>query len=195
MTKSKIETSIEDDIHIDEFNLKGEVIEQPTLYYKWTKKYAKAKASSFKSAEILKVVRSEAKAELENVRATLDSDVRDNWDVLGFDKKPTEAAISAWIVIQGDYVDQSKASNDMIRGAIEEAASAIEDEEILEGAKLAMSNKKISLQDLAQMKVTEFYSEPKIDRRFRELESQEDNDEVVNQDLNEKMKRRVRNKK
>ena len=186
------ETAFEDDASIDIDDLKGEIVRQPNLYYKWSKKYASAKAGSFKASEILKLVKSEEKAFLEEVRAKLDSQVRSDWDVLGFDKKPTEAAISSWIVTQQAYIDQLKIKNDTIMEAVEDVASAIEDEETYDGAKLAMGNKKVSLQDLVSLRVTEFYSEPKVPSTYRQIAEQEADVEELNTELNERMQKRTR---
>jgi len=197
MAKEKKETTFEDDVYIDDTDLKGEVRKQPNLYFKWGKKYAKAKGAAFSSIEILKITKSEAKAELERVRAGLDLEVRENWGILGFDKKPTEGAISAWVVTQQAYVDQHKKYITSLKKETELTAVAIEEEETLESAKLAMSNKKISLQDLCQMRVTEYYAEPKIDGRYREIskEEQEASENEVSEELNQKMSQRRKQKK
>ena len=81
-----------EDVKIDKHELDRELINQPSLY----REYAKAYAHSLK-------VRDKARARIDLVKAEVDSDIRTNYEKFGFDKKPTEAAITQAIIKSEEY--------------------------------------------------------------------------------------------
>ena len=79
----------ERDLKLDRDNLDREWEKQATLFMKWAERHAEALYE-----------RDRKKEKLDLVRAELDASLRANPELFGFDKKPTESAISAWIISQ-----------------------------------------------------------------------------------------------
>ena len=134
-----IELNYEKDLHIDKDALEDCLIDQPSLYGKWSNAWARAVRE-----------RDQAKETLNIVKADLDMKIRKNWDILGFDKKPTDMAIITWICAQEDY-----------RGAnlvLIEAAYAVN---VLETAKWAFQHRKDALDNLVKLFLSNYYSDSK----------------------------------
>jgi hypothetical protein len=87
-----MDLNFEDDLAIDKDALEECLVEQPGLYAKWSKAHSEAVKE-----------RDRAKEKLNIVKADLDMKVRKSWDILGFDKKPTDMAITTWITAHEDY--------------------------------------------------------------------------------------------
>ena len=184
------ETKFEDDVSIDSNDLKEEARKQPNLYYKWGKKYGIAHGSSFQKQEELKLVKSEAKQMVEKVKAEIDQDIRSDPSAFGFEKKPTETAISSTIILQDKYQKTLKTSADMVRDAIEDTQEAIETEDVMESAKTAMQHRKGSLESLVTLFVNGFNSEVKASKRFRDKKQAEQDEKNINDELNDSMTKR-----
>ena len=73
-------------VWIDLNSLDNELINQPILYAKYSNAWAMA-------------IREQARAKekLNMVKADLDSKARKSWEILGFDKRPSEPQIAVWI--------------------------------------------------------------------------------------------------
>lgn len=134
-----MELNYEDDLAIDPDALEECLVEQAELYGRW----AKAHAQSIKE-------RDHAKEQLNIVKADLDMKCRKNWEVLGFDKKPTDLAITTWILAHKDYrtsnfhfIEANYATN------------------VLEGAKWAFQHRKDDLDNLVKLFLANYYSDSK----------------------------------
>jgi len=130
----------ERDLKIDKDNLDVDWTNQPALYMKWAERHAQALYE-----------RDKKKDQLELVRAELDSALRTNPDAFGFDKKPTESAISAWITSQDKY---KKANLALIE--------ANKDSLILAGAREAMNHKRSALENMVKLWLGSYYADPNI---------------------------------
>ena len=140
-----------EDLTIDKFSLPEEWERQPQLYMQW------AEAHALAMDEV-----SRAKEQLDLVKAELDEQIRVDPERFGFDKKPTEAAISACIVKQTIY-------NDAYKHYLEKNKSS----NILAGAKEAMNHKKKALEGLTQLLLGGFYAIPKIPEAIKQERSNE----------------------
>jgi dGTP triphosphohydrolase len=194
MIDEETETSLAQDQDIDLYSLHEELRKQPNLFYKWAKRYAKAKAETFKVEERLKVVRAETRSDLDRKRAEIDADIRSDPEKYGYDKKPTEDAIRALIVKHEDYRQAEKEIAEKVQNAVEEVAQAIEDENVMEAAKVAMSHKKSSLEKEVELFLGGYYADPKVPKEYREKVKEEFRDEQ-NKSLSDSPRLRRRKKR
>lgn len=151
--------SYEEDLKINLNDLAENWDKQPQLYMKWAEKYAQAYFE-----------RDKKKEKLEIVKAQIDMDIRTNLDNYGFDKKPTEAAISAKILMQPEY---QAASTSVIE--------ANRDMNIYNAAKTAMDHKKKALEMLSYLSTSGLYAEPSDSQDKKAMAS-------MNSLINERMK-------
>jgi len=126
-----------EDLAIDKDALEICLVEQPDLYGKWSKAWA----DSIRD-------RDRAKENLAVVKAKLDRQVRQSWDILGFDKKPTDLAITTWINAHEDYQE----ANFLVIEATYES-------NVLEGAKWAFQHRKESLDNLVKLFLSNYYAD------------------------------------
>ena len=129
----------EKDLHIDPDALEDCLVEQAELYGKWSNAWAMAMKE-----------RDHAKEKLNLVKADLDMRIRKNWDILGFDKKPTDMAITTWICAHEDY---TKANFLLIQSTY-----AVN---VLEAAKWAFQHRKDALDNLVKLFLSNYYSDTK----------------------------------
>ena len=155
------------DKKLDIYNLHLEWQKQSELYGKWSKRSATATKIKFQKEERLKALRTEVKRDVEMVRAEIDFDIRKNWEGYGFDKKPTETAIAGAIIMAVRYEEANEKADEQIKKAVDELADAIEDEEYLKGAVLAMSHKKASIEGEVQLWLGGYFSDPKIPKTLK----------------------------
>lgn len=127
----------ERDLHIDKDSLEECLVEQPNLYAKWSNAWAKAVRE-----------RDQAKEALNIVKADLDMKIRKSWDLYGFEKKPTDMAITTWIAAHEDY----RAANFILI----EATHAVN---VLEAAKWAFQHRKDALDNLVKLFLSNYYAE------------------------------------
>jgi len=138
------------DISIDKYALDDELQKQAILFMKYAEMAAEA---------IL--VRDKAKERLAVVMAEVDAEIRGNPDEYGFDKKPTESAISNCIVRDERY---SKANHDLIE--------ANKDMNILTSAKEAMAHKKKSLEKLVDLFLAGYWSDDIIRKEVKKVDGE-----------------------
>ena len=131
--------NFEDDLRIDQDALEECLVAQPDLYAKWSTAHAQAIKERDMAKEALNVV-----------KADLDMKIRKSWEILGFDKKPTDMAITTWICAQEEYKD---ANFHLI-----EATYSVN---VLEGAKWAFQHRKDSLDNLTKLFLSNYYSDSK----------------------------------
>ena len=129
----------EKDLYIDKDSLEDCLVKQPELYGKWSTIWATAIEE-----------RDRAKDNLNVEKARLDMKVRKSWDILGFDKKPTDMAITTWICANNDY---RKANFNLI-----EKTHAVN---VLESAKWAFQHRKDSLDNLVKLYLNNYYADSK----------------------------------
>jgi hypothetical protein len=129
----------EDDLRIDKDSLEECLVKQPELYAKWSTIWADATQERDQSKERLNIV-----------RADLDMKIRKSWDILGFDKKPTDMAINTWICAHNDY---RKANFELIQ-----KTHAVN---VLEAAKWAFQHRKDALDNLVKLYLNNYYSDSK----------------------------------
>jgi len=160
----------ERDCQIDKDNLDVEWEKQPSLYMKWAARYAQATAERMRIEEGLRAVREAAKRGLEEIRATLDAEIRVDPGSFGLDpdKKPTEAAISGAVVTAPAYVDVYKDGIEGIETVVKKLAEAVESEQILYGATKAMDHKRAALDGETRLWLGGYYAEVKVPNEARE---------------------------
>ncbi len=125
------------DLKINKHKLDDELVNQSGLYMKYAEQNAEALFD-----------RDRAKENLDVVRAEIDSEIRNNWEAFGFEKKPTETAISGCIMQDEKY---REANGDLIEKN--------RDTNILAAAKEAMNHKKSALSNLVALYLAGYYSE------------------------------------
>lgn len=113
---------------------------QPALFMKYGEEWA---------ASVRR--RDNAKENLEVVKARIDKDVRDNYSDYGFDKKPTEAGITATVVAHGEVREAAKVLNE-----------AQEEMNILSVAKTAFEHKKKALEYRTQLFLSGASTKPRL---------------------------------
>ena len=103
--------------------------------------------------------RDEAKEQLNLKKADLDMKIRKSWDILGFDKKPTDMAITTWICAQKEYRDK----NFLLIQATYHV-------NVLEAAKWAFQHRKDALDNLTKLFLSNYYVESKaVGQETREM--------------------------
>ena len=134
------------DLEIDLNSLDLELIKQPILYSKYSNAWAVA-------------IREQARAKekLNMTRADLDAKARKSWDILGFEKRPSEPQIATWIPNQETYKDANF-----------EYIEATYRVNILETAKWAFEQRKKSLEHLVSLYLANYFVEPKISKEARD---------------------------
>jgi len=137
-----VELNYKSEIQIDPNNLEEEWINQPSLYLKYSEEYANAVAN-----------KDRAKSNLEVVYARIDAKVRIDWDEYGFDSKPTEPAIKQFIAKNAEY-----------RKAVKRHVMAVKESNLMAGVKHSFDHRRKALENLVQLHISGFHSEPKIRR-------------------------------
>ena len=133
-----MERDYKKDIIINENDLENEWIMQPSLYLH----YADAHATALYERDL-------AKSKLEYTYAKMYSDIKKNWDKY-FDTKPTEPAIKEYIL-----------SHPNLKKVEAKYTKACYSANALLAAKSAFDQRKVALQNLVQLRISGFYSEPK----------------------------------
>ena len=134
-----MDLNYEKDLHIDKDSLEECLVEQPELYAKWSIIWADATQE-----------RDHAKENLNIVKAELDMKIRKSWDILGYDKKPTDMAITTWICAHDKY---RKANFELIQ-----KTHAVN---VLEAAKWSFQHRKDALDNLVKLYLNNYYSDSK----------------------------------
>lgn len=129
----------QDDVKIDKHSLDEELVKQPNLFMQYASKMVDAIED-----------RDRAKENLDVIKAVLDTEARKDYESL-FGKKPTETAITNWIIQQKEYMDAS-----------EKLIEARKKASILEIAKEALNHKKTSLGKLVELFLAGYYSDVKL---------------------------------
>jgi hypothetical protein len=158
----------ENDLCINKHHLDEEWLRQPMLYQQYSELLAEAEAA-----------KGEAQAKLDYIRAKLDSEIRGNPSEFGL-LKATEGAIEATIQTQDEY-----------RKAVAETIETKKNLKIIEGVVRAMDHKKNALEDLVQLWLRGYWSEPSVKTEVKDKlieRSKEKQDEALKN--NERMMKR-----
>jgi len=154
------------DIEVDRDNLESEWMEHPSIYVYYSDAYAKAEER-----------RDDLKLDLEVVDAKLDLAIRKNYEMFGFEEKPTETAIKKKITISEKHVKASKALN---------KANRIVNS--MKGIKTGFEHKKHALGNLVALKIGGFYSEPR--NMVKDVKKLAGSHKQQKENLNDRMKKR-----
>lgn len=125
-----------EDTRIDPNNLHQEWIKQATLYAEWSERHVNA----IRDRDLLKI-------KIDAYCARLSNKVRTNWMHMGFDKKPTEAAIDAYIGMDADYLDGQKQLADLNYNI-----------NLFQAARQGLEHKKRAIEGLERLHLAGYYS-------------------------------------
>lgn len=155
------EESYERALQVDLNALDLEWMEQPRRYDRWGKRKAKAAAERFRAEEDLKLVRTDIKRELEEVKAEIEMYIRANPEEY-FLSKPTEAAIQSKLITHNRVKEKQDQNKQALVDATEKCAVAIEKDETMEVARIAMQHKRTALEFASNLWMANYYSRPNI---------------------------------
>ena len=161
------EESYERALQVDLNALDREWMEQPRRYDRWGKRKAKAAAEKFRAEENLKLVRSDVKRGLDEVKAEIEMEIRANPEKY-FSSKPTEAAIQSKLILHDKVKEKQDQNRQVLVDAIEKCAVAIEKEDTMETARIAMQHKKTSLEYASMLWAANYYARPNIPKEILE---------------------------
>lgn len=133
-------------LEIDEHNLEREWTRQPKLFFRWAREAADARLTV-----------DEAKAALEIVRAEVDSEVRSDPEGHGIDGKVTEKMVEA-VVVQAT----------VCIAAVRKLAKAKHRYDVLCALVSALEQRKSALEYLVRLRLSDYYSEPRVPKESRE---------------------------
>lgn len=152
---------------VDKFNLDIEYENHPSTYMHWAEQAVNAHIERVTIEEQMKLIKAETKKELEEVRAEIDIDIRLNFESkYGFDKKPTEAAITATIVQTDKYKEKDKEGIEKVKKIFDQWIDAVKNEQILDEVRRTMAFKKSSIEGLERLVLREYY--PRFSKDIQE---------------------------
>lgn len=138
------ESTFEEDIAIDKYNLDVECEQQPAKYEKWSRKWSIANGRM-----------EQIKAKRDLVEARLDSDIRFAPENYGISGRVTEQAIKVAIRQHIDYIE--------VNDELQEASLL---EKVLNGAKWAMEQRKEMIRGLIDLYGSQYYAKPYISQQL-----------------------------
>lgn len=124
------------DLKINAHSLHTEWIKQPEIFGKWAVLHVEAIGEKEK-----------AKLDIDVFKANKDADVRKNWEALGFEKPPTEAAISSYIIKLPEYTKKMEHFFECTRRV-----------NLFAAARDALEHKKRALEGLEKLHLQGYYS-------------------------------------
>ncbi len=140
-----MELNFEKDLRIDEDALDIEFLNQPNLYFKYSREQAKAKAELER-----------AKQSFEIARAELASDIRKNPDTYGL-VKATNDAVNETIL---SYLGDTRMSNEPVQITQEKLLTIQHDYDLVNAALRAIEQRKSSLENLVKLMLGNYFSAP-----------------------------------
>jgi len=155
------EESYERALQVDLNALDLEWMEQPRRYDRWGKRKAKAAAEKFRAEENLKLVRSDIKRGLDEVRAEVEKELRAHPEKY-FPGKPTEGAIQCAITLDDKVQEKQDQNKELLVESTEKCAVAIEEDETMEVARIAMQHKRTALEFASNLWIANYWSRPNI---------------------------------
>ena len=132
--------NIKEILKVDKNNLHEEWEKQPQIYMDFAEKWVSYVAK-----------RDKIKEKLDLVKAKLDGQIRENPELFGFTKKPTEAAITSAIIKSDEY-----------RNVMAELHEANEMVNLTASIKTALEHRKKALEALTQLFIAGYYSQPSL---------------------------------
>lgn len=159
------------DIAIDQFALDYELIRQASLYQKYSELYANAAYE-----------RDRLKEKVEQVKADVALDVRQNFAEWGFTTKPTDAAVK-----------ETVAASERVEDAIKQSLESTRRANKMYGIKCSFDNKKSALESMVRLYVSGYFGTPKggkeVDQVVQEKSIEQMNDHLKS---NPRMVRRMK---
>ncbi len=145
------------DTEIDKYNLDREYELHPSIYMYWAERAVDAHTERLKVEEKMKLVKVEAKKDLEETRAEIDADVRKNPEKYDLDPKPKETAVAGAVVQSKKYKEADAGCVNRVKEATEKWIEAVRNEQILDEARRAMAIKKTSIEGLERLVLRDYY--------------------------------------
>lgn len=136
MGKSNDVSPFADALSIDPLALVEEWLRQAIIYDKWARKLVDANDD-----------RDRAKQDLDLVKAEVDNDIREHSAKYFGDKKPTEAAIAAQVLMDDRY-----------KKALEHSLQTSKTAAILAVGERALGHKKSALENITKLWLSDYYS-------------------------------------
>ncbi len=110
------------EVKVDRYQVEVQLAENPSLFAKYAEPYAEAILESDRADERIKL----RKEDLSDIVARLDARIRAEWQDMKdkegnqlFQKTPSEASISNWIILQPEYKESQGALRDAREESIE----------------------------------------------------------------------------
>lgn len=125
-----------DDLKINPNALHTEWIKQAYLYGQWAERHAQATRN-----------RDLIKTKMDVLKAQLDAKIRTHWQSYGYEKKPTEPAIDAYIISNKEYQELQDAYNQQTYNI-----------NLYLAARQSLEHKKAALMDLSKLHLAGYYS-------------------------------------
>lgn len=143
-----MDDSYADDLKIDKFSLEEALMNQAELSTKWTAAWAGAVKE-----------KGRAKDDLEVTKEKLTRKARQQWEIFGFHKLPTDTMVLTWLPGQAEYKEK------MIY-----LTNSTYDANILDGVKRGFEHRSRALSDLVRLYLSGYYADEKtVGKEAREL--------------------------
>lgn len=165
-----IDTSYNDDIKIDTNRLDWEFDRHPALMMKWSQKHAQAVKRLHQAKQNIGIIRTEAKYCIDRLRGEIDLDIRTYPEDYHLPENPSEKAIESAINRDKVYIETYKEQQRLIKEASDNLIEAIEEEAVYAAAVKGMMARRKSLENLAELFHTNYYSEPRQPNQDKRLE-------------------------
>lgn len=155
--------SIEQDLKIDLLDLATEAAEQPSRYHKWANRYAEAHSTKVKVRELAKVQKIRLKQAFDEVKASLETHVRENWDQYS-SERISDAKIASTVTGLPEF---KKAQETYLEGLSllnQQMVDATHEDLILEAARDAMLQRHQSIKIAGELYLGGYFSEVSFNR-------------------------------
>ena len=138
----------EADLKIDKFSLEEALMNQAELYAKWATKWSEAVKEKNRAKEDLDVTKEE-----------LTRKARQQWEIFGFHKLPTDTMVTTWLPGQTEYKEKMMFLTEATYNA-----------NILDGVKWGFEHRSRALSDLVRLYLSGYYADEKtVGKEAREL--------------------------
>lgn len=189
-SEGKEERNYRADSEVDKFNLDSEWDTIASVYMYWAEKYIEARTIRAEIDEELRTKTKLGKIGLDKIRSEIDLDIRSKPEEYGFDKKPTENAISALIDLDEEYIKEVDKFNDEVGKLQNKLNRMMRIEGILEEAKKSMKIKKEAIEGLETLHLANYFPRTSGERKKNLDEVKEKQGKEIQKKLDNKIKRR-----
>lgn len=173
-----------EDLKVDRYSLETLWENHQDLYIEWTDTYAEAIDEKDKKKEQLDYEIAILKEKLEEVKAELDLDIRNNWEIkYKLPKVPTESMVQTVMSQQSKYKEAQKRLRDRTHELKLEVIELETQVAKLKGAKEAFDHRKAAMENLTKLLLGGFYA-AKLPKEVREEVKQNIEDKVVGEQVN-----------